>query len=102
MNVQFTTTDSGPISPGGSDTVAITFTATMFTTRVGVKYTSGSDIDLQIDTRAGTETTPATPEVDAAYLTEEICINIIDACDTQSAVPEDIRLLEDGDYRLLE
>jgi len=74
----------------------------MFTTRVGVKYTSGSDIDLQIDTRAGTETTPATPEVDAAYLTEEICINIIDACDTQSAVPEDIRLLEDGDYRLLE
>jgi hypothetical protein len=102
MSVQFTTTDSGPVSPGGSDTVAITFTATSQTTRVGVKYTSGSDIDLQIDTRAGTETTPTIPAVTAQTITEEICVTVLEECDDTVIADDNIRLLEDGDFRILE
>jgi hypothetical protein len=102
MAVQFTTTDSGPVSPGGSDTVAITFTATSQTTRVGVKYTSGSDIDLQIDTRAGTETTPTIPAVTAQDITETICVTVLEECDDSVITSDDARLLEDGDFRLLE
>jgi hypothetical protein len=36
-------------------------------------------------------------------MTEEICIDILDVCEIEGGfTPEDVRLLEDGDYRLLE
>jgi hypothetical protein len=39
----------------------------------------------------------------SATITEEICIDIIESCEAQGGfVPTDIRLLEDGSYRLLE
>ena len=46
---------------------------------------------------------PPDDSIPSADITEEICIDIIDACDSQAdAGADDIRLLEDGDYRLLE
>lgn len=42
-------------------------------------------------------------EVGLTTLVQEICIDILESCDAQSGfVPTDIRLLEDGSYRLLE
>lgn len=41
--------------------------------------------------------------VDAMTLTEEICFDVIDDCDATSGfTPDDIRLLEGGEFRLLE
>jgi hypothetical protein len=35
--------------------------------------------------------------------TEEICIDILESCDAATGfIPTDIRLLEDGTYRILE
>lgn len=42
-------------------------------------------------------------EVGLTTLVQEICIDILESCDAQNGfVPTDIRLLEDGSYRLLE
>lgn len=42
-------------------------------------------------------------EVGLTDLTQEICIDILESCEIQEGfVPTDIRLLEDGSYRLLE
>jgi hypothetical protein len=42
--------------------------------------------------------------VDPATLTEEICIDILETCEIENGFvpPDNRRLLEDGDYRLLE
>lgn len=41
------------------------------------------------------------PALEARPLTEEYCITVVEECDS-TIVPEDIRLLENGDYRILE
>jgi hypothetical protein len=44
-----------------------------------------------------------TVEVEGAVITEEICIDILETCEAQQGFSEeDRRLLEDGDFRLLE
>lgn len=46
---------------------------------------------------------PPDDSIPAQFLTEEICINIIDSCESlDQFVSEGIRQLEDGGYRLLE
>jgi hypothetical protein len=49
---------------------------------------------------------PAAPpddSIEAQNLTEEICIDLLETCEAQEGfVSDDRRLLEDGDYRLLE
>ena len=46
---------------------------------------------------------PPDDSVPAQDLTEEICIDILDDCDATSVViPSNVRLLEDGYYRILE
>jgi hypothetical protein len=46
---------------------------------------------------------PPDDSLPAQTMTEEICIDILDVCDIEGGfTPEDVRLLEDGDYRLLE
>jgi hypothetical protein len=41
--------------------------------------------------------------VDPMTLTDEICFDVIDDCEvTEGFIPDDIRLTEDGDYRILE
>lgn len=102
QNVIFTTTEVAPSSPGGSDTIEISFTATSQTTHIGVLYSSGANINLQIDSRAGTVTTPTIPAVPAQTLTEEKCITVLEECDDSVIASDDIRLTEDGDFRILE
>jgi hypothetical protein len=42
-------------------------------------------------------------EVEGVTVTEEICIDILETCEAQQGFSEeDRRLLEDGDFRLLE
>lgn len=85
----------------GVGTVTINFTATGNETQIGVSATSGSNIDLDITDIEGTQTTPLIPEVPGQTLTEQICIDIIEDCES-TYIPEDARLLEDGNFRLLE
>jgi hypothetical protein len=41
--------------------------------------------------------------IDGETITEEVCIDILDTCEAaEGFTEEDRRLLEDGDYRLLE
>lgn len=86
-----------PPSPGGSGTASFTFTATEETTRIGVRVGDGSNIDIELTSLEVSVTAPA------VELTEEICVDIVESCDAASGfTPTDIRLLEDGSYRILE
>jgi hypothetical protein len=60
--------------------------------------------DVTLELVSATTTTTETVEVPGATITEEICIDILESCDVENEVvqDEDRRLLEDGDYRLLE
>lgn len=89
---QFSTVDS---ASSGSNTISVTFLANASTTRIGFMHSSGSDVDITI-----TALNIAQPSF---AITEEICIDILESCEAaEGFTPEDRRLLEDGDYRLLE
>lgn len=63
---------------------------------------SGSDACIG-SIQAFTNETVAIPALTAVDLTEEICIDMLESCDAVSGfTPTDIRLLEDGSYRILE
>lgn len=87
----------------GAGTGTLTFIASGLETQIGVYASSGSNIDLEIDAVAGTETTPVIPAIDAQLITEQICIDILEECES-TFIPDtdDIRLTEDGDFRILE
>jgi hypothetical protein len=87
------------LDPVGVNYLSITFTATGDTTRIAVSgfipAQNSTDIELLQVTGTVIE--------ENVGLTEEICIDIIESCEAQNGiVPSDIRLLEDGNYRLLE
>ncbi len=87
----------------GAGSGVLTFVATGLETQLGVYGSSGSNIDLQITARSGTQTTPVIPAIDAQLITERICMDILEECDT-TFIPDtdNIRLTEDGDFRILE
>jgi len=62
----------------GAQDITITFTATHFCTQIGFWFSSGSDVTIVINSRAGTETTPT---VLAEDITDEICIDIEANCE---------------------
>jgi len=46
---------------------------------------------------------PPDDSIAAQNITEEICIDLLETCEAQDGfTAEDARLLEDGDFRLLE
>lgn len=63
-----------------------------------------SDVTVTIDSFVITTVTPIIPGQVGGIVTEEICIDMLEACDVQDGFvsSEGIRLLEDGGYRLLE
>ncbi len=62
-----------------------------------------SDTTVDINSITAGETTPIIPAVPSQTITERICIDIIEECDTTFIEdPDDIRLTEDGDFRILE
>ena len=92
-----------------SGTIVVTFTDTGVPIPVrGIEfhYDSGSADNATI-TITGLRifyNTEGTPGTDPATLTETICIDILETCEVESGFTPsgDRRLLEDGDYRLLE
>lgn len=104
FNIIHTSSDTTPASPGGSDTVTLTFVSLGTETKVGISVTDGSDVSFVVTARSGSQTTPSTPAVAAQIITERICMDIIEECDSTFIPDEtgDFRLLEDGSFRLLE
>lgn len=96
--------DTTPPSPGASDTVVLTFVSNGTETIIGIYFSDGSNVDLEINSVSGTQTTPVIPAVPAQVITERICMDILEECDNTFVpdVPDDIRLTEDGDFRILE
>jgi len=66
-------------------------------------YQNGFIWDMYLEELSIGEGTTEIIEVPGAVITEEICIDILDDCDATSVViPSNVRLLEDGYYRILE
>lgn len=58
---------------------------------------------FDINSITATETTPVIPAIPAQLITERICMDILEECDNTFIVePDDVRLTEDGDFRILE
>lgn len=92
-----------------SGTITVTFTDTGLPLPVrGIEfqYNSNSDdnVTLTITALRIYYETEGTPGTDPATLTETICIDILETCEIENGFTpsDDRRLLEDGDYRLLE
>lgn len=60
--------------------------------------------DVTLESVSASSTVTETVEVEGATITEEICMDIVESCEISGGFTpdEDRRLLEDGDYRLLE
>lgn len=87
----------------GAGSGTLTFVSTGLETQIGVYGTSGANIDITINSVSGTQTTPVIPAVPAQFITERICMDILEECDsTFIDTPDDVRLTEDGDFRILE
>lgn len=55
---QFSEIDTFPPSPGGTDTISISFTANASCTKIAVKGSSGSNVTLYVNEASGTGTDP--------------------------------------------
>ena len=91
----------------GVKTETFTLTSTSAAQYLGVKITNNTPFDTKNYTvNDAVYNVPATPDdsIAAQDMTEEICIDILESCEVQAGFSpdEDRRLLEDGDYRLLE
>lgn len=113
--IQFGSSGTYLSSPGGFFNVTITFTANPNCTKVGTYFNAGIFTSIGTPIRTFTfdgvpttdyeliETTPAQAPTAQLTLTEPYCITVVEECDdTIVPVVDDIRLLEDGSYRLLE
>lgn len=105
-NVLYSETETA-LSAGTGDEVfnftAITGMVKISITAFRVVLLSTGTNTVTINTISGTQTTPVVAGISAQTLTEQICIDIVEECDTTYiAAPDEIRLTEDGDYRILE
>jgi hypothetical protein len=91
-----------------SGQIELSFVATSLVKGAYFHYQNGAadNIEVTINTFEVYQIIPAVPPgpaQDAFVITEEICIDILDTCEAaEGFTEEDRRLLEDGDYRLLE
>jgi hypothetical protein len=83
---------------------AVDITPSSNGTYIAFKVSSiGLGWDVTLELVSAITTTTETVEVAAETITEEICIDIIEQCDVADGITQDDRrLLEDGDFRLLE
>lgn len=97
FNTQFTNGVEVIGTAGNVSTTPIVFIGTALTTRIAIRIISDSFDSVTVTINA-----ISVLEVDLA-ITEEICIDILESCEVQNGfIPDDARLLEDGDFRLLE
>lgn len=91
-----------PVSASGIVSGSVNILATADRVYFGILVTNGGTTPTII-IQSITFGDPTTVIVPAATVTEEICMDILDACDVSDGfTPSGIRLLEDGGYRLLE
>lgn len=91
----------------GLKSETFTLTSTSAAQYLGVNIENNTPFDTKNYTvMSGVYNAPAGPpddSIEAQTITEEICIDILESCEAADGfTPEDRRLLEDGDYRLLE
>lgn len=91
----------------GTKAETFTLTSTSAGTSLAVNITNNTPFDTKNYTVTVADyDSPASPPDDSIAeqdITEEICIDILETCEAQQGfTEEDRRLLEDGDYRLLE
>lgn len=100
---QYNSADLG--SAPGTYTPQISFTAVEGMVRYGFRILSNHLVNstdtADINSITATQTTPTIPEVPAQTITEQLCIGIIEECDSTN-IPDDVRLTEDGNFRILE
>jgi hypothetical protein len=89
--------------------VSITRTATAADSTLGCYYSTGTGVvgAFLVTLVAIFNDTPSEPDIPPdpgtfEEVTEEICFDIVAPCDIAGFVPDDIRLTEDGDFRILE
>jgi hypothetical protein len=94
-----TSDDETTIGNTVSDT--ITITPPINATRVAIAITNLTIPNTKAYTLTDLtfEGSPGSP---AVAITESICIDVVDECDSTFIPTDDMRLLEDGDFRLLE
>jgi hypothetical protein len=73
---------------------------------LGMRITNNTPIDTKsFELQSAAYNAPAAPSdsIPAQTITEELCIDMIETCEALDGFVSDyVRLLEDGDYRLLE
>lgn len=106
MNELSSVTIPGTVSPQSG---TYEFTAPIGATGIGIIFFQGCSCGSATPgfcvrtLNAFTNETSGGSTDPALVITEEICIDILESCEAaEGFTPEDIRLLEDGDYRLLE
>lgn len=84
---------------GNAESSPVTFLATSSTTRIAIKIDGAafSTATITINQVGVGEGTSA-----GAALTEEICVTVLEECDSTFIEDDNIRLTEDGDFRILE
>jgi len=78
FNVIQTVSETTPASPGGTDSVTLTFVSLGTETKIGVEVSDGSDIDIIINTVSGTQTTAVVPAVPANYYLNSVSFSPYD------------------------
>lgn len=89
---------------GNFATDPIVFVATASTTRIAIRIVTGGFGGTTVTLlQAGLTEAATIGDLTQSPITQEICIDILESCEVQGGfTPTDIRLLEDGSYRLLE
>lgn len=88
------------INSTGTYTISHIFTADATTVKVGMK---AQTVNPLLSGSVRLDDVEAGSQIATFYYTEEICIDILESCEAQDGItPIDIRLLEDGSYRILE
>ena len=85
----------------GVKTGTVVLTPTVFASTVAIKVTNISTIPVARFTVQSFNLIGA-PAIEAQPITEMICIDVVDQCDSTFIPDDNIRLLEDGDFRILE
>lgn len=100
----FNTIESQTEDSSASYSVILTFVATSETSKLILsQHDTGEAVSFSetaFDSVSGTVFVAEIPAIDPQDLTEQICITILEECD--STFTEDARLLEAGDFRILE
>jgi hypothetical protein len=70
--------------------------------RVNLEVDDSSNVTVTINSFSVSTISPVIPGNPGGIITEQLCITVLEECDDTFISDEDIRLTEDGDFRILE